>query len=157
MKKFPAGICLVLACLAIALFGGCGIMKSCFASLNVLKTIKNDYNVNTDLLENYEIVCDVIGETFTGRAPRYVMLVLEEEPTAFIQSFSDKDNNDGFSSEKNPEIKNMIEGHTCMNIPDGYYPDWNQKYIWSEVGGMDRLYTVYFHDEYKLIFFETGH
>ena len=51
----------------------------------------------------------------------------------------------------------MIEGHTCMNIPDGYYPDWNQKYIWSEVGGMDRLYTVYFPDEYKLIFFETGH
>ena len=160
MKKLTAWICLIAASLTALLFGGCGLLKSCFASSNVLEIFKEYYNVNTDLLENYEIVCNVSCKTFTGRASRYVVIVLEEEPTAFIQSFSDKDNNDGFSSEKNNEIKDTIDEHSDVVIQDGYYPDWNQQYIWSEIHSgvlSERLYTIYFPEEYKLIFFDTGH
>ncbi len=157
MKKLPALISLILASLTAFLFGGCGILRSCFASPNVLKMFKDYYNVDTDLLENYEIVCNVSCKTFTGRASRYVLITLEEEPTEFLQSFSGKDNAGGFSFDKNDEIKNTIDAHSDVIIPYEYYPDWDQKYIWSEVGSSDKLYTVYFPDEYKLMFFDTGH
>ncbi len=145
-------LALLLVC--ILAFGGC-------KSQNVIKRLKNRYNVDTQLLDGYKIVCDIEGETFGGRAPRYAAVALKSEPTAFLQSFT-KFNSDGFSSQKNQELKNQIDAHSCLKIPQGSYPDWDADYYWIKIGeeydgNYDALYTIYFPDEYKLVFFETGH
>lgn len=145
---------LILQLVCIFVFAGCG-------SENVIDRLKNRYGVDTQLLSDYEIICDISGETFTGYAPHYAVIQLKTEPTEFLQSYSDKKNNNaGFSNDKNLEIKNQIDGHSCMEIPNEYSPNWNDDYIWNsigELGSLDNLYTIYFPNDYKLIFFETGH
>lgn len=142
---------LVLQFVCIFAFTGC-------VNSTVIERLKNRYGVDTQLLTDYEIVCDIKGDTFTGRAPHYAVIQLKAEPTEFLQSYADKKENiDGFSKEKNIEIKNLIDADTCMEIPNEYYPNWNDDYIWNCIGDLDKLYTLYFPNEYKLVFFETGH
>lgn len=148
-KKIVALIILQLVCIFV--FAGC-------EDENVIERLKNRYGIDTQLLTNYEIICDISGDTFTGYALHYAVIQLKIEPKEFLQSYSD--NKAGFSNSKNSEIENQIDGHTCMEIPIEYCPDWNDNYIWnsiSELGSLDNLYTIYFPNDYKLVFFETGH
>lgn len=125
----------------------------------VTDRLKNNYGVDTQLLADYQIVCDIKGKTFTGVAPKYAVIQLGEEPTAFIQSYSKKEFDEGFSSDKNFDLKAKIEGHKncCLEIPEEYYPNWDEEYFWHRKDGLDSLYTIYFPNEYKLIFYESGH
>ena len=147
-------VLLVLLSVCIFAFAGCD-------NTTVIERLNDRYGVDTQLLTDYEIVCDISGETFTGYAPHYAVIQLKSEPTAFLQSFSNKkEDADGFSCEKNEEIKNEIDVHSCMEIPTEYYPNWADDYIWycsGEVGSLDNLYTIYFPNKYILVFFETGH
>jgi len=121
---------------------------------NTLKWLEVRYEIDINLLYDYEILCDVKGDTFTGRAPRYTVVGLTAEPTAFLQSFSDKENTEFFSSEKNEELKQKIDMHSCLEIPQKYYPDWNADYRWADVG---ELSVIYFPNEYRLVFYDAGH
>lgn len=126
----------------------------------VIDRLKNMYNVDTRLLTNCEIVCDISGETFTGYAPHYAVIQFNAEPTEFLQSFDNvKENIKGFSSEKNEEIKNSIDAHSCMEIPTEYYPEWDDEYIWyySYDVRVSALYLIYFPNDYKLVVYEAGH
>ena len=153
VKKLLILLLILISC--IFAFAGCG-------SSNAINSVKR-HNIDTKLLNDYEIVCDVKGETFTGRAPCYGVFSFKNEPTAFLQSFS-TEKSDGFSSEKNEkleeEIENCIGGHTCMEIPEEYLPEWDDEYIWfvdDQVGRLDTLYMIYFPNVLRLVVFETGH
>lgn len=134
---------------------GCG-------SANVINVLKM-HNVDAALLNDYKIVCDIKGETFTGRAPSYGVLVFESQPTAFLQSFS-TDKTEGFSSEKNEAFENLIDSSfSSLKISNEYRSDWNEKYTWFVSGGFERanysdtLFMIYFTDDLKLIVCESGH
>lgn len=121
------------------------------------------HNVDTRLLKDYKIVCDIKGETFTGRANSYGVLAFKSEPTAFLQSFS-TDKSDGFSSEKNEEFEHRIDTYfSDLKIPSKYCPDWNEDYIWYVSGGFDKIYyldtlfMIYFPNNLELVVCETGH
>ncbi|MDE7380353.1 MAG: YgdI/YgdR family lipoprotein [Clostridia bacterium] len=154
MKRFGKSFIATLV-LIICVFAFAGCTKE-----TVIDRLKNMYNVDTQLLTDYEIVCDISGKTFTGYAPHYAVIQLKTEPTAFLHSFDNvKENIEGFSSEKNEEIKNQIDAHTCMEIPTEYYPDWDDEYIWYCSGDVrvSNLYVMYFLDSCKLVVFEAGH
>lgn len=145
----------ILQLVCIFAFTGCG-------NSHIIDSLKR-HSVDTDLLSDYEIVCDIKGETFTGRANSYGVLVFENEPTAFLQSFS-VDKTDGFSSDKNKEFENLIDtSFTDLEIPNEYCPDWDEDYIWYVSGGFDKIYyadtlfMIYFPNDLKLIVCETGH
>ena len=149
MKKLLRIITLTLAfCCMATIFAACG--KS-----TVITRLER-HNINTKLLENYEIVCDIIGETFTGRAPSYAVITFQDEPVGFINSFS-KGNPNGFSSEKNDDLKNLIDTYSSLEIPNDCYPNWEDDYKWLCVDEFDGLYLIYFPNEFKLVIFEAGH
>lgn len=145
-KSFISLILLQIMCVIV--FVGCG--KS-----TVITRLER-YNINTKLLENYEIVCDIKGETFTGRAPSYAVITFQDEPVGFINSFS-KGNTNGFSSEKNDDLKNLIDTYSSLEIPNDFYPNWEDDYKWLCVDEFDGLYLIYFPNEFKLVIFEAGH
>ena len=146
---------LVLQLVCIFAFTGC---RSSHAFENLER-----HNVDTQLLKDYKIVCDIKGETFTGRAHSYGVLVFENEPTAFLQSFS-TDKSDGFSSVKNEKFENLIDtSFSPLEIPNEYCPNWDEDYIWYVDGGIDKMYfsdtlfMAYFPNNLKLVVCETGH
>lgn len=140
---------IVLSLTVVCVFAFAG----CFND-TVIDRLKNRYYADTELLEDYEIVCDISGETFTGYATHYAVILFKAEPTAFLQSYI-KD--ESFVSEKNEEIKNAIDSHACIEIPAEYYPDWDEDYIWRGSAGYDGMYMIYFPKNLKLIIFEAGH
>lgn len=156
MKSKNFLLFLALQSVCIFAFAGCG-------SSVVIGSLKR-YGIDTRLLNDYEIVYEIKGETFTGRAPSYGILSFENEPTDFLQSFT-TDKSSGFSSEKNEKLENVIdedlnEEHSCMEVPVEYYPDWNGEYKWfvsGRLGDLDTLYLVYFTEDLKLLVYETGH
>ena len=123
-------------------------------------------NIDTQLLKDYEIVCDIKGETFTGIAPCYGVILFENEPTDFLQSFS-TEKSEGFSSEKKVELEEKLEYyidmHSDLEVPSEYLPNWDEEYMWYVSGGFDKkfysdtLFMVYFPNDYKLVIFEMGH
>ena len=146
---------LILQLVCIFAFTACG-------SPHIMDSL-NRHNVDYQLWNDYEIVCDIKGETFTGRAHCYGVILFEDEPTAFLQSFS-TDKSDGFSSEKNEKLEQKIDYHSSgLKIPNEYYPNWDDEYLWYVSGGFDKLYyldtlfMIYFPHEFKLVIFETGH
>lgn len=161
IKRYIAFLVLQLVC--IFAFAGCG-------QSHVLDSLKS-HNIDTKLLKDYEIVCDIKGETFTGRAQCYGVLVFKNEPAEFLQSFS-TEKSDGFSSEKREELENRVDNYSSsLKIPDEYKPNWDDRYIWCIGGGFDKydssdpldhfysdsLVMIYFPNYLKLVVFETGH
>lgn len=139
----------------IATFAGC-------RSSYIIVSLKR-HNIDITLLNNYKIVYDIKGETFTGRADSYGVIVFENEPTAFLQSFS-TDKSDGFASDKDEEFENLIDASfSDLKISNEYCPNWNEDYIWYVSGGFDKayyadtLFMIYFPNVLKLIVCETGH
>lgn len=117
------------------------------------------HNIDTGLFTGYKIECDIKGETFTGRAACYGVIVFESQPTDFLQSFVTA-KSDGFSSEKNKELEDVIDSFSCFEIPSRYYPDWEAEYMWficGRLNGLDTLYLIYFPNNLRLVIFETGH
>lgn len=149
MKSKIRKIIVLLALTIVCVFAFAGCLND-----TVIDRLKNRYGVDTELLEDYEIVCDVSGETFTGYACHYAVMRFKAEPTAFLQSYT-KD--ESFSSEKNEEIKSSIDAHTCMEIPTEHYPDWDDDYIWRGSVGYDGICMIYFPKDFKLVIFEAGH
>lgn len=154
--KFQKNFLMLLLVLILHIFtlAGCGYST-------VIDRLKG-YGVEVQLLTDYEIVCDVSGETFTGYAPHYAVIQLKAEPTEFLQSYAKKEFDRGFSSERNTELEDGMSLHNdcCLHIPNDYYPNWDEGYIWHCTGesySCDSLYTIYFPAEFKLAFFETGH
>lgn len=152
-KKILIFLALQIVC--VFAFSGCG-------GSAVIDSLKR-HGIDTKLLDGCEIVYEVKGETFTGRAPSYGILSFKSEPTAFLQSFQ-TDKSDGFSTEKNEELENAIvddlNSDTCLEILREYYPNWEGRYMWfvsGRLGDLDTLYLVYFPDDFKLMVFETGH
>lgn len=155
MRSKKIVVLLILQLVCIFAFTGCG-------SLRIIDSLKR-HSVDTNLLSDYKIVCDIKGETFTGRANSYGVLVFENEPTAFLQSFS-TDKTDGFSSDKNKEFENLIDtSFSDLEIQNEYCPNWNAEYKWFVLGGFeqeyysDTLFMIYFPNDLKLIVCETGH
>lgn len=152
-KQLLISLLVLISC--IFTFAGCG-------SSTILDSLKR-HSIDIELLNNYEIVCDIKGETFTGRAHCYGIIVFENEPTAFLQSFS-TEKSDGFSSEKNEVFETEVDAHSSsLEIPNEYCPNWDEEYIWYVSGGIDKMYFLdtlfmaYFPNAHKLIIFETGH
>lgn len=157
MKLIPkkTAVLVLLPLVCIFAFAGCG-------KPHVIDSLKR-HRIDTELLNENEMVCDIKGETFTGRAPSYGVLVFENEPTDFLQSFS-TEKSDGFSSDKNEKFENLINSSfSDLKLPNEFCPDWNEKYIWFVLGGFeqenysDTLFMIYFPDDLKLIVYETGH
>ena len=76
-----------------------------------------------------------------------------------MQSFDKKDGN-GFSSEKNTELKEKIDNdaNCCLTIPQEYSPNWESDYKWfNDDGDTDGLTIIYFPNELRLVFYESGH
>ena len=153
VKKLLVPLLILISC--IFTFAGCECS-------NIFDCLKR-HNIDTTLLIDYKIVCDIKGETFTGRAHSYGVMVFENEPTAFLQSFS-TDKSEGFSSDKNEKFENLINtSFSTLEIPNEYRPNWNKDYIWYVGGGIDQIYfsdtlfMIYFPNDLKLIVCETGH
>lgn len=153
VKKLLISLMILISC--IFTFTSC----RSYAVLDCL----DRHNIDTTLLKDYKIVYDIKGETFTGRANSYGVLVFENEPTAFLQSFS-TEKSDGFSSKKNEEYEHKIDtSFSDLEIPNEYCPDWDEDYIWYVSGGFDKVYyadtlfMIYFPNNLKLIVCETGH
>lgn len=146
--KFRYFLSVITILLCVISLVGCG-NGSAFASM------KKQYKIDTDFLRDYEIVCDREGKTFTGTAPRFSVLQLQNEPTAFMQACVKKDGST-FSSEKNTELKEKIDAHKscCLVIPQEYEPNWESDYKWIDSDG---LYIVYFPNELRLMFYAEGH
>lgn len=154
-KILKVSLFLVLQLVCLFAFVGCG-------SSTVIDSLKR-HNIDTKLLSNYELACDIKGETFTGRAPCYGVIIFDSEPAAFLQSFS-TEKLDGFSSEKSELLENEIDAHySSLKIPKEYCPNWSEDYSWYVSGGIDQMYyadtlfMVYFPNAHKLIVLETGH
>lgn len=145
IRVIVAVLLLQLAC--VFAFSGCN-------GETVIDRLENRYGVDTKLLTGYEIVCDISGETFTGYAPHYAVILFEEEPTDFLNSYTKEES---FSPEKNQSIKDALDVHKCMEIPPEHYPNWDEDYIWRGSVEMDGLCMIYFPNELKLIIFEAGH
>ena len=154
MKKELASLIVLITALICTL-----ILASC-GGQSAFEEIKNRRNdIDFQLLPDYKIVCDIKGETFTGKAPSYSVLQLESEPTEFMQSFDKKDGN-GFSFEKNTELEEKIDSHAncCLKIPQEHYPNWESDYKWFNDDGLtDALTIIYFPNELRLVFYESGH
>ena len=154
MKKKLTGIIVLITDLICTL-----ILASC-GGQSAFEEIENSRNdIDFQLLPDYKIVCDIKGKTFTGKAPSYSVLQLESEPTEFMQSFGKKDGN-GFSSEKNTELKEKIDNdaNCCLTIPQEYSPNWESDYKWfNDDGDTDGLTIIYFPNELRLVFYESGH
>ncbi len=143
---------IVFALQFVCVFAFAGCSKT-----TVIERVNKRYGVHTELLKDYEIVCDISGETFTGYAPHYALIQLNKKPIEFFDSYAERGNVYVFSDERNEKMEEALAMYSDMKIPHCYYPDWNERYVWNQRGGMDSLYTIYFSDEFKLIFFETGH
>lgn len=153
VKKLLMPLFILIIC--IFTFAGCG-------SSHIFVSLKR-HNIDIALLNDYKIVYDIKGKTFTGRADSYGVMVFENEPTAFLQSFS-TDKSDGFSSDKDEEFENLIDSSfSDLEISSEYCPNWNEDYIWYVSGGFDKtyyadtLFMIYFPNGLKLIVCETGH
>lgn len=148
-KKLTSLIVLITVLICTLILASCG-GQSAFEEM---KNRRND--INFHLLPDYKIVCDIKGETFTGKSPQYFVLQLESEPTEFLQSFRKK-GDIGFSSEKNTELKEKIDSHAncCLIIPQEYYPNWQDDYLWVD---QDGLCMIYFSSNLWLAFYEEGY
>lgn len=153
LRKIAVIVSLLFVCLFA--FTGCG-------RSHMIDCLKR-HSVDTTLLSDYEIVCDIKGETFTGRANSYGVLLFENEPTAFLQSFS-TEKSYGFSSDKNEEFEHLIDtSFSDLEIPSEYCPNWDEEYRWYVSGGFEKIYyadtlfMIYFPNDLKLIVCETGH
>lgn len=157
MKFRLRKIAVIVSLLFVCLFSFTGCRNS-----HIIDSLKR-HSIDTNLLNDYDIVCDLKGETFTGRANSYGVLVFENEPTNFLQSFS-TGKSDGFSSDKNEEFEHLIDtSFSDLEIPSEYCPNWDEEYRWYVSGGFDKIYyadtlfMIYFPNDLKLFVCETGH
>lgn len=149
MKIRKIFVIMLIQVLALLALTGCG-------DETVIKRLDN-YGIDTSLLKEYRIVCDIKGDTFTGQASRYSVIDFDEKPTEFINSFNQKDS-DGFSSDDNNELKTIIDTHSGVDVPKDCCPNWENEYLWWHLGKYtDALYLVYFPNNNRLIVYETGH
>ena len=149
---------LVLSVLCVFAFAGCG-------NSGVRGRLK-DRGVDTKLWNDYQIVCDVKGETFAGRASCYAVVEFKSEPTDFLQSF-ETEKSEGFCPMQNDEIEAQFDAWlVALKIESKYYPDWDDEYLFLAYGGVDgelerlysdSLYMIYFPNSFRLMILETGH
>ena len=153
-KEMLVLLLIVLSC--IVAFAGCNKNAAVMNRLDM-------YGVDTQLLDDGKVVCDIVGETFTGRATCYGVISFNSEPTAFLQSFT-TDKTGGFSVERNQKFEEKFEQHlSYLDVFDKFLPNWDDEYIWYVSGGinktyfLDTLFLAYFPNTRQLVVLETGH